>query len=330
MPKSHLNKDSNSFRLEQVLIGFLILMIISVAPAQPQTPYLPNIRKVRTIREHQVLSQGVNISYRVFGQGDPLLIINGGFGLDSVGFEGLAHELGKRFMTILFDRRGVGKSTMNKISHQNMTMDLLVADIESIRQDLKLDSWSVLGHSFGGMLAAHYTAHHPARVSKLIFSSSAGIDLTLLTTDNKGPIHAQLSNKDQAELKQLEDQYRAGDHSERLLDRFSQILARAYVVNDEHSAMIARRLRRINEDVAQLLSADLKRIAFDAKPALKNFNRPVLIIQGRQDIMIEKIAEITHKTLPNSRLMIIEQSGHYGWLDQPQTYLSTVIQFLNP
>ena len=278
---------------------------------------------------HKVIHKGAHLSYRVFGSGRPLLVINGGFGTDSVGFEGLAQQLGSAHQVILFDRRGVGESTMSEINQRNMTMDLLVGDIEAIRKDLKLASWSVLGHSFGGMLAAHYTAIHPSSVDLLIFSSSAGIDLTLFSTDNKAPIHAQLSEQDRAQLTHLEAQYRAGDHSDELLTRFSEILARAYVVRDELSPWVALRLRRSNHAVGQLLSADLKRINFDTKPALKTFTKPVLIIQGQQDIMIKEIAQVTHQTLPKSRLVIIEDCGHYGWLDQPEVYLSTVLKFLN-
>lgn len=277
---------------------------------------------------HKVIHKGVSLSYRVFGSGRPLLIINGGFGTDSVGFEGLAQQLGRAHQVILFDRRGVGESTMSEMNQRNMTMDLLVGDIEAIRKDLKLTSWSVLGHSFGGMVAAHYAATHPSSVDRLIFSSSAGIDLTLFSADNKAPIHAQLSEQDRSQLKRLEAMYRAGDHSDELLTRFSEILARAYVVRDELSPWVARRLRRSNDAVGQLLSADLKRIKFDTKPALKTFTKPVLIIQGQQDIMIKEIAQITHNTLPKSRLVIVEDCGHYGWLDQPEAYLSTVLNFL--
>ena len=257
-----------------------------------------------------------------------MLIINGGFGIDSVGFEGLAQELSVAHQAILFDRRGVGASTMTTIDQRTMTMDLLVKDIEVIRRDLKLNSWSVLGHSFGGMLAAHYTATHPSRVDKLILSSSAGVDLTLFSTDNKVPIHAQLSEKDRAELKRLESMYHAGDHSAQLLERFSEILARAYVVNDELSPWVARRLRSANKKVGELLSVDLKQAQFDAKPALRSYKRPVLIIQGQHDIMIKEIAQVTLEALPHARLMILKECGHYGWLDQPQKYLSSVLSFL--
>ena len=279
-------------------------------------------------RAYRVQNSDVTLSYRVFGQGPPVLIINGGFGTDSVGFEGLAQELSAAHQTILFDRRGVGQSTMKTIDQRTMTMDLLVEDLEVIRRELKLTSWSILGHSFGGMLAAHYTATHPSRVDKLILSSSAGVDLTLFSTDNRVPIHAQLSEEDRTRLKSLEAQYHLGDHSAQLLERFSEILARAYVVNDALSPWVARRLRSANKRVGALLSEDLKQTQFDAKPALKTFKRPVLIIQGQRDIMIEEIAQVTLEALPHAHLKVLAECGHYGWLDQPQKYFSAVFSFL--
>ena len=288
----------------------------------------PQTGNTRSWREHQVQSQGVEISYRVFGSGSPILIINGGFGLDSVGFEGLAHRLGLSHQVILFDRRGVGKSVMSEVNHHTMTMDLVIEDIEAIRQNLKHASWSVLGHSFGGMVAAYYTAKHPSKISKLILSSSAGIDLTLFNGDPKESIHAQLSSADRSRLLALEETYRVHGPTQQLLHEFSETLARAYVFDDQHSPQIARRLRRTNDRVGQLLTDDLKRIAFNTRPALRRFMQPVLIIQGQYDVIVDTIAHLTHETLPHSRLVILENSGHYGWLDQPEKYISAVLTFL--
>lgn len=319
--------------LSLIVLMTLSLCMVSIGDTQRPTSAIHTPSTTHTgitARAHRVHSAGVSISYREFGQGAPLLVINGGFGTDSVGFEGLARALGSSHQVILYDRRGVGQSKMKVLSKETMTMALCVDDIEAIRRDLKLTSWSVLGHSFGGMLAAHYAALHPSRVDRLILSSSAGVDLTLLQINNREAIHAQLSSEDRAALKALEAKYRAGDHSAELLERFSEILARAYVVNDALSPWVARRLRRSHEEVGRLLTHDLKKIQFDAKPALKTFKRPVLIIQGRRDVMIDEIAQVTHQTIPNSRLVILEGAGHYGWLDQPQAYLSAVLTFLKP
>ena len=55
-------------------------------------------------------SNGVKIYYRTFGTGIPMLIINGGPGLNSDGFIDLAKTLSTHNQTIIYDQRGTGRS----------------------------------------------------------------------------------------------------------------------------------------------------------------------------------------------------------------------------
>ena len=142
----------------------------------------------------------------------------------------------------------------------NLSLDLMVADIEAIREHLGYPAWRVLGHSFGGMLASYYTSQHPQRVERLVLSSSSGIDRSLFATDPRSFIQAKLGDEDRAALAEMEAAYEAGDHSEALLDRFSRVLARAYVVNDTRSDWVAARLRRADERVGGVITEDMKRM----------------------------------------------------------------------
>src|SRR5690606_14941870 len=129
-----------------------------------------------------VISTGTaKLSYRTFGNGKPLLIINGGPGMNSDGFVPLAEKLSANHRVIVYDQRGTGKSTLVKIDASTITMDLMIQHIEALRQHLKIEKWIVLGHSFGGMLASYYATIHPNRIEKLILSSSGGVDLELLS-----------------------------------------------------------------------------------------------------------------------------------------------------
>jgi proline iminopeptidase len=120
------------------------------------------------------------LHYKKYGNGEPLLIINGGPGLDCEGFVPLAELLSDKFMTILFDQRGTGKSILNKVDSTTVTMDLISQDIETIRNYLKIDKWIVLGHSFGGFVAEYYAVHYPKVIKAMILSSTGGIDLGVL------------------------------------------------------------------------------------------------------------------------------------------------------
>lgn len=98
--------------------------------------------------------------------GIPVLFLHGGPGAG-------CEEYHRRFFNpefyriILFDQRGAGKSTPHAELENNTTWDL-VADIEAIRQHLKIDRWVVFGGSWGATLALAYAQSQPQRVLGLI------------------------------------------------------------------------------------------------------------------------------------------------------------------
>ena len=67
---------------------------------------------------------------------------------------------------------------------------------------------------------------------------------------------------------------------------------------------------------------------FDCTEELKVFKAPVLIIQGRQDIIPEEIGRHAHSVFPNSQLVVLENCGHYGWLDRPEAYYDRINDFI--
>ncbi|MBD3582122.1 alpha/beta fold hydrolase [Flavobacterium selenitireducens] len=269
---------------------------------------------------------GTPIFYRTFGSGKPLLIINGGPGMNSNGFEELAQNLGKNNLVILYDQRGTGKSTLKNPTAKNMTMDLLVDDIDRLRKKLGFDSWIVLGHSFGGMLGSYYTSLHPTRVDKLILSSSGGIDLELL--NHRDLIRSKLDKTQRDSLAYWESKIDNGDTTYTTSLGRGRALAPAYVVQPKFHAVLAKRLTQGNRRINTLIWQDLNRMHFDCAPKLRNFEKPVLIIQGKQDIVPHEIAEKAHRVLKNSRVVLLENCSHYGWLDAENAYFSEVGNFL--
>jgi len=68
---------------------------------------------------------------------------------------------------VLFDQRGCGKSTPHASLEENTTRDL-VADMERLREHLRIERWVVFGGSWGSTLALAYAEAHPERVRALI------------------------------------------------------------------------------------------------------------------------------------------------------------------
>ena len=265
--------------------------------------------------------------YKTFGTGKPLLIINGGPGMNSNGFEDLAKTLSESQETIIYDQRGTGKSTLAKIDATTVSMQLMADDIESLRKHLKIKKWNVLGHSFGGMLASYYATVYPNSIEKLILSSSGGVDLTLLETPNL--IESGLNQSQKDSLRYWNNKIDKGDNSHATRLGRGRAMAPAYVYNQKYIPIIAERLTQSNMTLNVLVWNDMQKMNFDCKPKLKNFKNKVLIIQGKDDVISNEIGEIAHKAYPNSKLILLENCKHYGWLDAREKYFSAIHSFLN-
>lgn len=282
---------------------------------------------VVTAQQGEVIhGDGFKIHFQIFGTGEPLLIINGGPGMSSEGFITLAQELAENNQTIIYDQRGTGYSTLDNVDSTTISMDLMVDDIEAIRKHLGIETWAVMGHSFGGMLAYYYASKHSERVTAMIQSSSGGMDLALLESLN---ISGALTEMERDSLAFYNAKISGGDTSYETRLKRGQFLAPAYLYDKKHVPVVAERLTQGNSQVNSLVWQDLQRIGYDTKDKLRKFNKPVLIIHGVQDIVGTGIPETTHKILPNSRLLLLNKCRHYGWLDRRDTYFSEIEKFLS-
>lgn len=73
----------------------------------------------------------------------------------------------ERYRIILYDQRGAGRSRPHATIEDNTTQ-LLVQDLEDLRQALGVDRWLVFGGSWGSTLALVYAQAHPQAVAALV------------------------------------------------------------------------------------------------------------------------------------------------------------------
>ncbi len=287
---------------------------------------------VCTLEAHSaelISCDGVSMYYETYGEGPPVLIINGGPGFTSEGFIPLAKQIAAgKFRTIIFDQRGTGRSELSYMDSTNISMQQMALDIECLRHHLGIEEWAVLGHSFGGMLAAYYTANYPTSVKGLIFSSSGGLDLHLLE-DAGSNFLSRLSEEEADSLSFWRTRIAMGDTTSQAQRKRAQFMAPAYVFNKCYTEEIAERLTQGNMRLNRLVWEDLLRINYDVKDAISNFPEYTLVIQGRNDIIPEELAMTADSVLPNSKLVLLDSCGHYGWLDRETRYFFEVYQYLN-
>lgn len=114
-----------------------------------------------------IASDGVPLYLKISGKGDVCIFIHGGPGAWSKSFEELGGNVLEDKLTMCyFDQRGCGRSASSP--NNDYSLDRMLNDIEDIRKSLNAPKVFIIGHSFGGILAANYAGKYPEHVKGLI------------------------------------------------------------------------------------------------------------------------------------------------------------------
>jgi proline iminopeptidase len=113
---------------------------------------------------------GHRVHYEVHGDGDEVLVaLHGGPGMDRRYMLGLSELAGPDWKVVFFDQLGGGQSDRPK-DDSLWTIDRYAEEVDAVCTGLGFETFHLLGHSFGGMLAAQYALVHQERLKTLILS----------------------------------------------------------------------------------------------------------------------------------------------------------------
>lgn len=180
----------------------------------------------------------------------------------------------------------------------------------------QVDRCVLIGHSMGGYVALALAASHPERVAGLVlFNSTAFADPN---TDE------QRAKRDAAQT-QLQTEGSAAFIEKAVTSMFSK------PDQQKKADLVRATVERYKTLPTEALLAGLQAIRArpDRSELLIDAPYPVLILEGRHDmaVPIERSQELNDK-LPNAQLVILENSGHLGMLEEPEAAETALKQFL--
>ena len=271
-------------------------------------------------------ASGGKIYYEVTGSGTgaPLIVVNGGPGFDHtyLHISTAWGALGKNRRVIFYDQRGDGRSSQLKPG-QSCNLADQIADLEALRAHLGFEKWDMLGHSWGGYLSMAYSARYPHHISHLMIVDSAApkwSDTLFLfsqifpeiTERRAGYTFADEMGDKAASDASIHDYLTMLFYSAEKRDAFvAQMSAGAY-----------------RKQVFQAVISDLPR--FDLNPELSKYKFPVMVMTGRYDINVAPlVAYKIHQSIPGSRFVVFEQSGHIPFYEEPDAFVRAADEFLN-
>ncbi|MFI7444780.1 prolyl aminopeptidase [Nonomuraea indica] len=126
------------------------------------------------------VGDGHQVYWEVSGDpaGKPAVVVHGGPGAaGSANWR--RHHDPEAYRIVVFHQRGCGRSTPDAGSPESdlsaNTTPHLIADMELLREHLRIERWQLLGASWGSALSLAYAQRHRRRVSELIlYSVTAG------------------------------------------------------------------------------------------------------------------------------------------------------------
>jgi proline iminopeptidase len=279
-------------------------------------------------QEGSFVSAGVQLHYTSRGTGAPIVLLSGGPGFDVDYVLPIAQFLPPGYRSIAFEQRGTGRSRPKPFDLAPLTLKTVVEDLEALRVHLQQERLTLLGHSWGGMLGMAYAAAHPDRVDRLILVESGGptLEFARWFGDN---IEARLRPED----RERRDYWRAAttngvDAGKAAAESLRAILP-GYFFDRKAGLAFASAFKpdQYRPDLNGRLFADLT-THYDSREGLKNLKRPVLIIQAHQDPIGDKTAEDIRALITGSKLVYIDRSGHFPWIEQPDAFRKAIAEFL--
>ena len=326
-----------SFRFaSRVVTATVIAAACSVAACSPSTDTATDSTRAAAetdtfpSEEGMIEVPGGKVWYRKIGNGPgvPLLAMHGGPGGTSCRFEVLAPLANER-PVIFYDQLGSGRSE-HPTDTSLWNFPRFVQEVDAVRRALKLDAVHLLGHSWGGSLAAEYMiATKPTGVQSVIFSSP------LISTPrwiaDADSLREQLPEAIQHVLDENEKAgtldspaYQAATDS--FYARHVQRLPTPPIARCEGVVSNDTIYRQMWGPTEFLSNGSLK--SWTRSADMGEITAPSLFIAGEFDEARPTTLEEFRKTMRDARLVVIPGAAHAAMREKPVDYIAAVRAFL--
>jgi proline iminopeptidase len=252
-----------------------------------------------------------------------LFLLHGGPGGDHVSFKTqVTAQLRDVAQLVYVDHRGSGRSAPADPS--TYTLDDNIEDLEALRKTLGLERISILGSSYGGMVALGYAIRYPDRVANLVLAATAASHRFM---DDAKRILTERGSADQQRICQL--LWDGKFESQEQLNEYYRLMGPMYATTFDESAFEqgwdrgTRNFEQTNLGFTDFLTT------FDYTDQLASITCPTLVLAGAHDwICPPNNSELIAAKIPRAHLKIFANSAHSIAQDEPEQFLAAVRGFL--
>jgi proline iminopeptidase len=284
-------------------------------------------------REGRVPVGKAELYSREIGRGQPIIVLHGGPDFDHRYLVPDLDRLADSFRLIYYDQRGRGRSAAG-VQPEDVTLESEMGDLDAVRRYFGLGSATILGHSWGTVLALEYALRHPDRVSRLILMNPAPAskeDFLLLRKERREKLGTDL-----AELKALSatQGYQEGDPD--AVTAYYRVHFKAALARPDHLEKVITSLRAsfTREGILEARAVEDRLMAetwlvdgYDLHPKLARLGIPTLVIYGDHEFIPEACSVHIAEAIPKARRVTLKDCGHFSYLECPDAVRQEILGF---
>lgn len=280
---------------------------------------------------HAVDIDGVSLSYHVAGQGPVCLVHPGGPGFSWQYLRMPAVE--KHLTTVYLEPFGTGGSGRLDAHPHGYTRDRYMRAVRGLLDHLDLPKAHLLGHSHGGFVAQHCAVRLADRLAGVVlYDSAPAVDAEHFAETDRNLTEFAHRHVDHPGVTEVVEAWRsvptvADDEAfttvaRRLLPAyFADFWGRAEEFAGFAAAVEGTYISGLDEHG----TPDL----IDDRAVLGAIEVPTLVLVGRHDFICGlRWGKELHERIPGSRLVVLDESGHFGHLEQPAEFAEAVADFV--
>jgi proline iminopeptidase len=265
--------------------------------------------------------RGVSIFERRIGRGAPAVVLHGGPGAHHdyllPGFDALAQ--GREL--IYYDQRGGGRSPVSRETPVGWREH--VADLEELRHQWDVEQLTLVGYSWGGLLAQLYAAEFPERVARVALVSPAPAWRAMRLEFEQHFAERNLAPG----LQQQRAELRASDLRVRDPAAYAKRVFELSVAPYFYDPARARDLTpfRVTGRTQQEVWSSLG--DYDVRPALAGLAIPAVVLQGQDDLVPLESTQTVARLL-RAELYILAHCGHVPYVEAHDEFVRLLDGFL--
>ncbi len=266
----------------------------------------------------------LKVNYAIRGKG-PIMIV-GHLSSGKIGYELTLKPLENYFTMVYYEPRGTGKSEAPK-TIQQYNQDFIVQEIENLRRKLQTDKIWIFGHSDQSSIALEYALKFPQKTAGLILTGTSLVGTQQETLERRKATESGRI-KESAWFAQIVKDWDYMIEHKTETDAEGRDISESpikwWCYNEESSRKVipivkeiskAGRRKPINDIYAIETEAERQKY-IDYQEQFPNIKTNILIINGKYDTNNPpKFAEQLQKVLPKSKLILIDKSGHFPWIE---------------